>query len=180
MQYEFDLACSKCDLNRAKLLYAAHDVFTGTSLELACVDAGHIPLIKWLIKTVGVDVHENEDYAFGCLCLKGHLRTAKWLMKEVPQIDVHAVKNGALRLACRSGHLKVAKWIICNWPSPKLHYGYTTLTSVCWRKHFNIAKWIMRLWPVGFHIEALEDLNLNIFKSQRALQLVSFFCKTLN
>jgi hypothetical protein len=172
---QFEQACIDGKLSLAKRLYASNNILVDDEwMGCRCISTGHIPIMRWLIKTVGVDVHWEEDSAFATLCCRGHLHAAKWLKKEVPGIDVHAVYSGALRLTCRFNHLKVAKWIVYIWPSATLTLARNMIMPCTWCDHVHIVKWILRLWP-NSRLLSSSDFILHVFKRQRALQLVSFF-----
>lgn len=64
-----------------------------------------------------INIHADNDYAFGWACAVGDHNTAKWLIElgefgGYGKIDIHAENYNAFKICCRKGNIDIAKWLI--------------------------------------------------------------------
>ena len=72
---------------------------------------GNLMEAKKLYNTGKIDIHTENDYAFGISCARGHIEIAQWLL-SLGGGDIHAENDEAFRWSCYRGHLEVAKWLL--------------------------------------------------------------------
>jgi hypothetical protein len=72
-----------------------------------------LEVAKWLVVRFNLtveDIRTDNDYAFYCSCVNGHLETAKWLVSITADV-VRSNANYVLCWSCSFGHLELAKWL---------------------------------------------------------------------
>ena len=63
-----------------------------------------------------IDIHAEEEYAFGWTCDRGHISIVKYLINYAnlinSPIDIHAHDEYAFCWSCENGYLKVVEYLI--------------------------------------------------------------------
>lgn len=80
---EFQFACSKNDLDRAKQLLSDNPT---------------------------VDVSADNNFLFHAACLANHLELAQWL-STLTTIQVDVFMDATINSACEHGHIDLLRWL---------------------------------------------------------------------
>jgi hypothetical protein len=170
---EFNEACIKGDLARAKRCdVTREEVCAGGMILAACRD-GFLDLAQWIadnFNLTGEDIHTSDGiYALSTACEEGHLETAQWMVKRfnITRANVRfTTARFALQDACTKGNLALAQWLATYFEMTRddtreLHDSNSTtypngvtiyrglrgvnfpLQKACKRGHLAVAQWLV-------------------------------------
>ena len=126
---------------------------TNNIFKKAC-SLGFVEYANYLINGNTIDIHADNEYAFRCSCLNGHINIALWLVKlgkssGYTKIDIHANGERAFRCSCLNGHINIALWLVKLGESS----GYTKIDIHAWddyalqacyeNGHLDVAQWLI-------------------------------------
>lgn len=112
--------CVNRHLELAKWLLDGNEQFLHgafTFLRESCA-AGNLEMVKWCIEKYCVLMPKNSLDLSCCFCIAceyGHLRIAKFLLRENSTINIRYGCDNGFRHACDRGHYDTARWmtLIC-------------------------------------------------------------------
>lgn len=115
-----------------------------------------------------IDIHYDDEYAFGWACQNGHFDIAKWLF-NFGEIDMKIKGNQAFRGTCLNGHLDIAKWYIEQVHDIDIFDGPKDKTAfeLAWSNmNYHIIEWLITLpnfkTKVSKNIPLMQKIFLNI------------------
>jgi ankyrin repeat protein len=106
-----------------------------------------------------IDISVNNESAFCCACMNGHLEVVQWLLSVKPDINISAQDEFAFCITCYLGRLEVAKWLqslkpylyVIEYDENGKYTGYKIRSK-------EEANWEKRKYAL--HMTLKEDINI--------------------
>jgi hypothetical protein len=121
----------------------------------------------------GINIHDQNDFAFRFSCEHGYLEIAKWLYSlsfvetqtlglnqfqpySLGEINIHAEDEEAFIQSCEYGHIEVAKWLYdLGGINIRARDDFAFKWS-CNYGYIEIAKWLCSICP-NYQIKITDD-----------------------
>ena len=161
---EFQLACARGDLARARRLVADMRLnsldarmYNNVALRAAC-SHGHLKVARWLASrfVLAADNSEPVRTAFYLACEAGHTAVAEWLADRF-RLDAsvaYMAQANAFWSACERGHLETAKWLVARFSltiEELRNVYHNGLLQVCQNGHADVLQWVIA--EFGFKVQ---------------------------
>ena len=142
-------ACCNDHLNLADRISATYNVYNKNSYFANLCRLGKFNAAQkyYSDNHKDIDIHYDDEYAFGWACQNGHFDIVKWLY-NFGNINMKIKHNQAFRGACLNGHLDIAKWYIEQAHDIDIFAGKkdNTAFELAWSNmNYHIIEWLITL-----------------------------------
>lgn len=150
------LSCCKSGIVKACQLLCDFSDFTYNferGFQEACY-AGHIDIVKWLIKRKDFDVskYSNQYELFSQVCYFSHVDIADLLCIIFSFLNELKYRNGELFAnICRCGNIKIVQWFLNKYKNNIHEYSDLAFRVACVYGNFHIAKLLYMMGSVNIH-----------------------------
>jgi Ankyrin repeats (3 copies) len=131
------------DCSRAVFDYTLFDEKEHT-LHTVCT-TGNLPVLKYLVEEVKVNIRADHDHAVIVASKHGHLEMVQYL--EGRGANIHALNNCAFQLASKEGHLEVVKYLAGKGADIR-----GVLASACYGGHLEVITYLLEQGASARHM----------------------------